>query len=401
MFNWIISIFIFCLVLFIYLHIHFHFKTSNDLEIYEIDNVSKEKFEELCDIRQPIIFPFENEKVINTTCYDYIHSQYNSFDIQIRESAFSKQSSNAISNSTTNSSKPTNIESDIDVYVPLSLSLANKLFVEDDTETYYSASNTDFLKETGVIKNFQYNDEYLRPYMLCNSQYDIMTGSNNTVTPFKYELNYRNFFLVTQGSVEVKMTPPKSSKYLYPAKDYELFEFKSPVNPWNVSPEHKADFDKIKCLEFTVTQGKALYIPAYWWYSIKFNKNTSISCFKYKTYMNCVSIIPDLTLYGLQLQNIKRNTVKISKKYNVNHTIERDNVTEKKVLSPTSTEITNKIDQNNSNIPTTLISNIDTINQNLTTSQTQLQSTNIPSIPESSIAFSSTNISDLSSTINI
>lgn len=85
MLNWAISIFIFCVVLFIYLHINFHFKTSNDLEIYEIDNVSKEKFEELCDIRQPIIFPFENEKIINNTCYDYIYSHYDSFDIQIRE----------------------------------------------------------------------------------------------------------------------------------------------------------------------------------------------------------------------------------------------------------------------------------------------------------------------------
>jgi len=382
MLNWLISIFIFCLVLFVYLHIHFHFKTSNDLEIYEIDNVSKEKFEELCDIRQPIIFPFENEKIINNTCYDYIYNNYNSFDIQIRESAFSKQSEN-----NKNKLKDTTIESDVDVYVPLSLNLANKLFVEDDTERYYSANNTDFLKETGVIKNFQYNDEFLRPYMLCNTKYDVMTGSNNTVTPFKYELNYRNFFLVTQGSIEVKMTPPKSTKYLYPVKDYELFEFKSPVNPWNVSPEYKADFDKIKCLEFTVTQGKALYIPAYWWYSIKFNKNTSISCFKYKTYMNCVSIIPDLSLHGLQLQNIKRNTVKITKKYNSSHPIES---TEKKALPTSDAEITNKIDQNIITIP-----NIDT------TSQNQILTANIPSIPESSIAISTTNISDLSTTINI
>ena len=385
MLNWVISIFIFCLVLFVYLHIHFHFKTSNDLEIYEIDCVSKEKFEELCDIRQPIIFPLENEKIINTTCYDYIYNNYNSFDIQIRESAFNKQSGN------NNILKDTTIESDVDVYVPLSLNLANKLFVEDDTETYYSANNTDFLKETGVIKSFQYNDEFLRPYMLCNTKYDIMTGSNNTVTPFKYELNYRNFFLVTQGSIEVKMTPPKSTKYLYPVKDYELFEFKSPVNPWNVSPEYKADFDKIKCLEFTVTQGKALFIPAYWWYSIKFHKNTSISCFKYKTYMNCVSIIPDLSLHGLQLQNIKRNTVKISKKYNINHSVES---TEKKVLSSLPVdEITNKIDQNNLNVSIVPSTNIET-----TTSQ---QITNIPIIPESSVAFSSTNTSDLSSTINI
>lgn len=378
MLNWAISIFIFCVVLFIYLHINFHFKTSNDLEIYEIDNVSKEKFEELCDIRQPIIFPFENEKIINNTCYDYIYNHYDSFDIQIRESAFNKQS---IKNTNNNN----NIDSDVDVYVPLSLNLANKLFVEDDTETYYSANNTDFLKETGVIKSFQYNDEFLRPYMLCNSKYDVMSGSNNTVTPFKYELNYRNFFLVTQGAIEVKMTPPKSTKYLYPVKDYELFEFKSPVNPWNVSPEYKADFDKIKCLEFTVTQGKALYIPAYWWYSIKFHKNTSISSFKYKTYMNCVSIIPDLSLHGLQLQNIKRNTVKITKKYNINHSIES---TEKKVLPTSGDEIPNKIERNIPAIP-----NIDTTSQNITA--------NIPSIPESSIALSSTNISDLSTVINI
>jgi hypothetical protein len=387
MLNWAISIFIFCLVLFIYLHIHFHFKTSNDLEIYEIDNVSKEKFEELCDIRQPIIFPLENEKIINNTCYDYIYNHYNSFDIQIRESAFNKQSSNNIKNKV-------NLNSDVDVYVPLSLNLTNKLFVEDDTETYYSANNTDFLKETGVIKSFQYNDEFLRPYMLCNTKYDVMTGSNNTVTPFKYELNYRNFFLVTQGSIEVKMTPPKSTKYLYPIKDYELFEFKSPVNPWNVSPEYKADFDKIKCLEFTVTQGKALYIPAYWWYSIKFNKNTSISCFKYKTYMNCVSIIPDLTLHGLQLQNIKRNTVKISKKYNnISQPVES---TEKKVLSHLPVEITNKIERTIPTIP----NNID-IDTTLDTNQNQTLTTTIPSIPESSIAFSSTNISDLSSTIEL
>ena len=394
MLNWAISIFIFCLVLFIYLHIHFHFKTSNDLEIYEIDNVSKEKFEELCDIRQPIIFPLENEKIINNTCYDYIYKHYNSFDIQIRESAFNKQSNY-------NKLKNTTIESDVDVYVPLSLNLANKLFVEDDTETYYSANNSDFLKETGVIKSFQYNDEFLRPYMLCNTKYDVITGSNNTVTPFKYELNYRNFFLVTQGSIEIKMTPPKSTKYLYPVKDYELFEFKSPVNPWNVSPEYKADFDKIKCLEFTVTQGKALYIPAYWWYSIKFHKNTSISCFKYKTYMNCVSIIPDLTLHGLQLQNIKRNTVKITKNYGINQSVDS---TEKKVLPSQTVEITNKIDQNNLSVPILPNTNTNTntnSNTNSNLENTQNLTANIPNIPESSIAFSTTNISDLSSTINI
>jgi len=49
----VISIFIFCIVLFLYLHIHFHLKRSNDLEVYEIEQPSKQRLEEVCDIRQP------------------------------------------------------------------------------------------------------------------------------------------------------------------------------------------------------------------------------------------------------------------------------------------------------------------------------------------------------------
>ena len=41
----IVSIFMFCLILFFYLHIQFHLKTSNELEIYEIDQASKDRKE--------------------------------------------------------------------------------------------------------------------------------------------------------------------------------------------------------------------------------------------------------------------------------------------------------------------------------------------------------------------
>ena len=60
----LIGFFIFCLVLFIYLHVQFHLKTSNDLEMYEIDQASKEKLEEICDIRQPVLFDFDNQKIM-------------------------------------------------------------------------------------------------------------------------------------------------------------------------------------------------------------------------------------------------------------------------------------------------------------------------------------------------
>ena len=115
---------------------------------------------------------------------------------------------------------------------------------------------------------------------------------------------------MTQGSVKVKMIPPKSGKYLYTIKDYDNFEFISPVNPWSVQSQFKSDFDKLKTLEVTLNIGQIIFIPAYWWYSFEFSENTSISVFKYRTYMNNVAISNHLLVSMLQGQNVKRETVK-------------------------------------------------------------------------------------------
>ena len=318
----IISFFIFCLVLFIYLHIQFHLKTSNDLEIYELDDASKEKLEEVCDMRQPVIFNYDDEKVIETTNKNFISDNYSSFEIKIRNINETGKSS--------------------ELYVPLPLHASNKLFDEDKNSCYFSENNSDFLNETGVVKNFKYNDIFLRPYMVSNMNYDIMMSSKDTITPFRYETNYRNYFLCTQGSVEIKMAPPQSSKYLYPEYDYENFEFRSPVNPWKVQTKYAADFEKMKCLEVSLTKGKLIFIPAYWWYSIKYNSdNTSISSFKYRTYMNNLAISPYIFMHILQLQNIKRDvTKKISLDTLNNKTLENDE-------SPI--KITNNNDNNDNN----------------------------------------------------
>lgn len=286
----VFGFFIFCLVLFLYLHIQFHLKTCDDLEMYEIDFASKDKFEEICNLRQPVLFDFDNYKIVQTSSLDYLASNYSAFEIKIRNSK--------------------DQDYNTEIYMPLPLHAAVKLFNDDKNSIYFSENNMDFLQETAVVKNLQYNDEYLRPYMVSNCNYDIISASKGTQTPFRYEINYRNYFLVTQGSVQVKLAPPKSARYLHPVNDYENFEFRSPVNPWSPQPQYTADFDKIKCLEFTLNAGKTLYIPAYWWYSIQFNKNSSISCFRYRTYMNNLAILPQVAMYGLQIQNVKRNVAK-------------------------------------------------------------------------------------------
>jgi hypothetical protein len=285
----IIGLFIFCLILVLYIHIQFHFKTSNNLEIYEIDDAAKSKIEEICDLKQPVLLDFPTEEnmdiIINTTNKDALVTNYPIFEVKIKNK-------------------------EDELYVPLSLNMAANLFTKDTNANYFSEDNMDFLQETGVIKNMTSNDAFLRPYFVSTCYYDVLMGSNGIETALKYDINYRNYFVVTQGSIHVKLTYPKNTKYLHLINDYENFEFKSPINPWSPQEKYKTSFDKVKFLEIILTPGKILHIPAYWWYTFKFDDNTSVSCFKYRTYMNNIAISPNIFLYALQNQNIEHKMTK-------------------------------------------------------------------------------------------
>ena len=131
----LIWFFVFCLVLFIYLHIQFHLKTSEDLEMYEIDQPSKDKLEEVCDLRQPVLFDFDCDKIMETSNKIYVANNYHAFELKIR-----------------------NVKEDdehAELYVPLPIHSAIKLFDEDKSSSYFSENNKDFLEETGVIKNLK------------------------------------------------------------------------------------------------------------------------------------------------------------------------------------------------------------------------------------------------------
>lgn len=289
--KYIIAVLVFFMVFFVYIHVFFHLKTSNDLEIYDIEDApSKDKLEEICDLRQPVLFDY-NMPEFNAECnYSEIMNKYSAFDVKIR-------------NINKNDDKT-------DLYVHIALGAMEQLFSNDNENQYISEKNIDFLEETSLVKLYRYNDIFLRPPMVSSCMYDIQFASNKCRSIFRYDLNYRNFYMVTDGMVRVKLTPPKSKKYLYLNSDYENFEFSSPINPWDVQDCYKADFRKIKCLEITLEPGKMLFIPAYWWYSFEFTPKTSLCAFKYKTYMNNVAIIPENMMQILQSQNVKRNIVK-------------------------------------------------------------------------------------------
>ena len=195
-----------------------------------------------------------------------------------------------------------------EIYLPFVLNEAKNVFENDTDKKIITENNEEFLTETGAIKNYRYNDGFLRPPLVSKCIYDFMSGSNGSTTPLRYDINFRNYYYVTEGEIDVKLIPPHSSKYLYSKKDYDNFEFRSPVDPWNVEEKYRADYDKIKSLDVNIKKGTILYIPPYWWYSIRYN-NASVCTFKYRTFMNSLAIMPQSVLGLLQSQNIKRDVV--------------------------------------------------------------------------------------------
>jgi hypothetical protein len=292
----VFAVMIFCVILFMYLHIYFHMKTSNDLEVYEIDQPSKDKLEEVCDLRQPVLFDYANDRLMESCTLTAIRATYGAFDVRLRNVKDAADDADAT-----------------DLYVPLTLHAVAETLRNDKESRYISENNGDFLEETGLVKTFKYNDAFLRPPMVSKCAYDVMHASPGTATPLRYELNYRNYYLVTQGGVKMRLIAPNASKYLYPVADYDNFEFRSPVNPWHVQAEYRADFDKIKTMDVDLIAGQIIYIPAYWWCSILFSNDasaaTTICCFKYRTYMSTVSVLDKLCMWLLQQQNVKRDTI--------------------------------------------------------------------------------------------
>ena len=281
-----LTIIIFSIVLFLYIHMNFHLDTSNDLEVYTIENVSKDRLEEICNLKQPVLFEYKNQNLLENINISKLEETYGAFDVKVRNIK--------------------DEDKDNETYLPLLLSEVVKIFQNKVNNKIIIENNEDFLEETGLLRVFRYNDSFLRPPLVSICKYDFMSGSEESYTPLRYNINHRNYFLVTSGKIKLKLVPPNNGRYLQKETDYDILEFSSPIDPWNVQDEYKPEFDKVKVLNLDLSPGQIIQIPPYWWYSIKYEKVSSICAFKYRTYMSTVSILPKIMLGLLQQQNIKR-----------------------------------------------------------------------------------------------
>jgi hypothetical protein len=265
--NYLVSLLTICTVIILYIHIVYQLKTSNDLEIFELETPNKLKLEEVCDLRQPLLFPY-NEENINR-CILSKCLEYKAFDVTVYDQS----------------------------YNPFQCSLEKAIKLFDNK--YISLHNSDFLNETMIYRYYSETDEYLRPPMVSMITYDILFGSVGSSTRLEYSTYYRNYLYVTEGSINIKLTPPRNSKYLDMKKDYATESYYSNIDVWKHIPE------KIKFLEIKVNKGQMLFLPAYWWYTIQFEKNACVCTLQYKTVMNIIATLPDLFIGILQRQNTK------------------------------------------------------------------------------------------------
>jgi hypothetical protein len=283
-----ITILIFIIILFLYFHLVAQFKKSEDLEIYEMDFVNNENLQDICEIKQPVLFEFQHMSELFET--------------------------NIILDADTITNVKVKDVNDINTgnYITLSLQSAKRLMDTDSKSRFYSENNDELIEN---IDNKKINllNKYFQPTFTVNTKYDIMFGSKNAYTSIRYHTNYRQFICVNSGKIHVKMTPWKSRKYLHPEKDYFHYEFRSPIDVWNPQPKYLNEMDKIKFLEFDVNAGHVLYIPPYWFYSIKYSSNeeNTIIGITYNSAMNYIANIPNYIMYLFEQQNTNKKIVKV------------------------------------------------------------------------------------------
>jgi len=296
---------IFGIILFLYIQIIHHYTRSEDLEIYEMDYINNAQLQDVCNMKQPVIFNYTNmypEFIENISIPNITH-HCNQNEIKI------KDINDYWNPPMTNNSQ---YYEPVD-YFMLPFTSSHSFMKSDAKSLYFSEHNSEFIEETGLDKHFQEFHSFLKPsHFIIHTKYDICIGSIHTATPLRYHTDYRKFLILSHGKIHVKMTHFKSSKYLKLIKDYDNYEYRSPINVWKPQEEHLQNISKIKFIEFDVFAGQILYIPPYWWYSIRFSNdpNTVVSYISYNSIMNIVANTPEIGRYLLQQQNIQKTPVK-------------------------------------------------------------------------------------------
>ena len=299
--NFFIHFLIFLVVLFIYMHIMEQYKTSDKMQLYEMDYIDNAGIQSACNVKQP--FVFELRSVFSEFFYRqqpkiYLE-QMGMLDVHLKDTNDYLRVGGAGGGS-------------VDSIV-LSYRSFHSLISSDTRAHYISEGNTDFVGEADLGSLYQRLDGFLKPPIYtCQTEYDILMGSQKAVFPLRYHTHDRIFLCVLSGKLSVKMTPWKSrSGFAGGAaaivRDYENYEFWVRENPWGSGGPGGGGGLQTTYLDFMVLAGQTLFVPAYWFYSIRFeDADTVVAQIKYNSPVNMLANARDIGRWYLQQKNIVR-----------------------------------------------------------------------------------------------
>jgi hypothetical protein len=283
---WWVYMFIFFVILFSYIHVQHQLKSGEDLEIYEYDFTTAKSLQDICQLKQPVIFALHLP-------FDGIVKPLEFLEIKDRRDYQQLPDSG--------SSNKKHIET-----IQVSYESGRRLLDTDMKGWFYSNRNR--LNESWT-KWFKKMDPFLKPPFTLYTETDIIYGSRKARTTTVFHRESHVYLYTPPESnkgccIRVKMTPYKSSVFLDHVDDYTFYEYWSAVDLF----EHH---DRIQCIDFFVKPGYVLYVPPYWFYSIEFqDKENEVCMVKYTTGANVLANIKHLSLFYMQQQNIQENWLK-------------------------------------------------------------------------------------------
>jgi hypothetical protein len=276
---------VFCATLFVYVHVFYHLKVCDDLEVFRISPSTKDELETACELRQPVLFHHDPPWLDAGYDVASLHRLHSSGDLQIRNTEHMRSTS--------------------EYAIPLSLGATSQLLTTDSESRFFTEHNWDFLEESGIAARIRANESFLRPHTTVSAEYDLLSGSAGAFTPFRYHVNFRHFIVVSCGTVQVRVSSPKASGVLSTIHDYDTMESRTGLDPW--APQD-TPLVHVPYADVTLRKGDVMFVPAYWWHSIKFDKGSSVVSLSYRTLMSTASIAHRFVLKFLQQQNTRDRT---------------------------------------------------------------------------------------------
>ena len=276
------SIIIFIIILTIYMHVNEEHKISEDLEIYEMDFKDNKQLQEICNLKQPVLFNLEEVEPKFFKEIDIIGDTKTPVTVKDKSDIDNANS------------------------IKLPYDSAVTLMKTDTSSRFYSERNLKIANETSY--DFKKLDTHLKPHLTVHSKRELLFGSKGAHTVMRYHTEHRKFLAIRKGRVHVKMTPWRSNRLLHVKKDYVNYDFRSKIDVWEPQSKYASDIEQLKFLEFDVEAGYVLNIPPFWFYSIKYSNEDRCELFEltYNTPMNTISNLHLWGLYYIQHQNLKR-----------------------------------------------------------------------------------------------